>query len=335
VYQYLRLPSPNVNNIGGEIYFNPDNLSLGMGTGVGLPTPIGPDQVIHYISIPKWKDVTKTLFKFKNVTMLMGDPGAPAYCLDMINSKPNVKMLKSIGPDKMTRVKDSGIMGNRLVAEMIALKFNMAASQFGHTPAGGFRDLVYVGAGGPTGYFQGQTVGAIADSGDRALACDGGLPIGWSDTDIADLLTTLNGEFAGEWDTVSWGGIKTIATGVKAVALSDILASSGPTMAPVTPVDYSPLYEVPAAFSLSQNYPNPFNPATTIEFSIPEDAVVTLKVYNMLGQVVATLADREEFSSGENWVELDGANLATGVYYYRIVVNDGQFQDLRKMVLMK
>jgi hypothetical protein len=93
--------------------------------------------------------------------------------------------------------------------------------------------------------------------------------------------------------------------------------------------------QVPTEFALSQNYPNPFNPTTTIEFSIPEDAVVTLKVYNMLGQVVATLADREEFSSGENWVELDGANLATGVYYYRIVVNDGQFQDLRKMVLMK
>jgi hypothetical protein len=95
------------------------------------------------------------------------------------------------------------------------------------------------------------------------------------------------------------------------------------------------MYDVPAAFSLSQNYPNPFNPTTTIEFSIPEDAFLTLKVYNMLGQVVATLAEREEFSAGENWVELDGANLSTGVYYYRIEVNDGQFQDVRKMVLMK
>jgi hypothetical protein len=92
---------------------------------------------------------------------------------------------------------------------------------------------------------------------------------------------------------------------------------------------------VPKVFGLSQNYPNPFNPTTTIEFTIPEDAIVTLRVYNMLGQVVATLADREEFSAGENWVELDGAALATGVYYYRILVNDGQFQEVRKMVLMK
>jgi hypothetical protein len=117
--------------------------------------------------------------------------------------------------------------------------------------------------------------------------------------------------------------------------LSSIFTGTGASNAPVAPVDYSELYNTPETFSLSQNYPNPFNPTTTIEFSIPEDAVVTLKVYNMLGQVVATLADREEFSSGENWVELDASNLATGVYYYRIMVNDGQFQDLRKMVLMK
>ena len=103
----------------------------------------------------------------------------------------------------------------------------------------------------------------------------------------------------------------------------------------VAPGDYSSLYEVPKTFSLSQNYPNPFNPTTTIEFSIPEDAIVTLRVYNMLGQVVATLADREEFSAGENWVELDGATLATGVYYYQINVNDGQFQSVQKMILMK
>jgi hypothetical protein len=103
----------------------------------------------------------------------------------------------------------------------------------------------------------------------------------------------------------------------------------------VTPGDYSTLYEVPAVFSLSQNYPNPFNPTTTIEFSIPEDAIVTLRVYNMLGQVVATLADREEFSSGENWVEFDAAKMSTGVYYYQINVNDGQYQSVQKMVLMK
>ena len=52
-------------------------------------------------------------------------------------------------------------------------------------------------------------------------------------------------------------------------------------------------------------------------------------------QTVATLADRVEFGAGENEVDLDGAKLATGVYYYRIDVNDGQYQSVRKMVLLK
>jgi hypothetical protein len=196
---------------------------------------------------------------------------------------------------------------------------------------------VYVG---PETSWVGQTVDAIADSADKALACFGGLPTlptnSWTYVRLADFLETLNMEFSGEFDTASWGGTNTVATGIKAVALSSIFESSGPANAPVvTPGDYSSLYEVPKVFGLSQNYPNPFNPTTTIEFTIPEDAIVTLRVYNMLGQVVATLADREEFSAGENWVELDGAKLATGVYYYQINVNDGQFQSVQKMVLMK
>jgi hypothetical protein len=322
------------------MYLNPGNLGIGMGPGVGLAGQIGVNAkgkpIIHHVSIPKWKDVSKTLYKFKNVDILMGglngDTLVPAHCLDTINSKANIKMLKSIGPDKYIFHKGDAAKGNRLLAEMLALKFNMAASEFGHTPAGGFRDLEYVNPGHP---FHGRTVDDIAKTGDSVLACFGGLPAGWTHSAMANFLATLNAEFSGDWDTVSWSGIKTVATGIKPLLLSTIFTSSGPSNAPVAPVDYSSLYDVPETFSLSQNYPNPFNPTTTIEFSIPEDAVVTLKVYNMLGQVVATLADREEFSSGENWVELDAANLASGVYFYRIVVNDGQFQDLRKMVLMK
>jgi len=347
VYEYLRLPAPNVNNIGNEVYLNPGNLSIGIGTGVGLPAKIGQNaklkDIIHHISLPKWKDVSKTLYKFKNVDILMGDPLAPAFCLDTINSKENIKMLKSIGPDKMRRVKDVGTPGNRLIAELIALKFNMGISEFEHTPATGFRDLVYKGTAGPTNYFQGRSVDNIADHADYALACyDGpapdtsGLPVGWTATDMADFLTTLNAEFSGDFDTVSWSGIKTVATGIKPVVLSTIFTNSGPSNAPVsTPVDYSSLYNVPSTFALSQNYPNPFNPTTTIEFSIPEDAAVTLRVFNMLGQVVATLADHEEFGSGENSIDFDATKLSSGVYFYRIDVNDGQFKDIHKMVLMK
>jgi hypothetical protein len=318
------------------VYQNPGNISIGMGQGVGLPSQIGIDgkgkPIIHYISYPKYSDVTKTLYKFKNVAILQN---SFAKCLDTINSKPNIKALKSIGPDKTIYHKGDTQMGNKLIGELTALKFNMAISEFGNTPSTGFRNLVYSGA--DTNYlaFVGKTVDVIADSADKALACYGGLPLGWSYDDMADFLATLNAEFSGPFDTASWSGVKTVASGIKAVAMSGIFTASGANLAPAAPADYSSAYQVPETFSLSQNYPNPFNPTTTIEFSIPTDAMVTLKVYDMLGREVATLADREEFSAGQNWVELDGAKLSTGVYYYRIVVNDGQFQDVRKMVLMK
>lgn len=88
----------------------------------------------------------------------------------------------------------------------------------------------------------------------------------------------------------------------------------------------------PVAYKLMQNYPNPFNPATRIRFTIPERAHVTLKVYNILGQEVATLLN-EELSAG-NYVSLFEANtLSSGVYFYKLQA--GSFSQVKKMLLMK
>jgi hypothetical protein len=92
---------------------------------------------------------------------------------------------------------------------------------------------------------------------------------------------------------------------------------------------------LPEKFAVNQNYPNPFNPSTTIKFNLPQDAFVTVKVFNILGQEVATLANHEQFSEGSNEIEFNAANFASGVYFYHVVVNDGQFQEVKKMVLMK
>lgn len=89
---------------------------------------------------------------------------------------------------------------------------------------------------------------------------------------------------------------------------------------------------IPADFQLVQNYPNPFNPGTTITFSISKPGYVTLKVYNIAGQEVATLLDR--FSSPETYkVRFDGSGFASGVYMYRLTVGDNSIT--RKMVLLK
>jgi hypothetical protein len=93
-------------------------------------------------------------------------------------------------------------------------------------------------------------------------------------------------------------------------------------------------------FQLDNNYPNPFNPTTTIKFNLPEDALVTARVFNTLGQEVATLADRQQLNAGINELEFDGTKLTSGVYFYRIVVeNFGRnkilFSSVKKMVLIK
>jgi hypothetical protein len=89
---------------------------------------------------------------------------------------------------------------------------------------------------------------------------------------------------------------------------------------------------VPMQFALHQNYPNPFNPSTEIRFDLPQTAPVTLAIYNLLGQKVATVLD-QRMEAGSHQVLFDASGLASGVYFYRI--NAGQFTDMKKMVLIK
>jgi hypothetical protein len=97
------------------------------------------------------------------------------------------------------------------------------------------------------------------------------------------------------------------------------------------------LVEVPTEFALSQNYPNPFNPTTTIKYALKENAQVTLKIYNMLGQEVRTLINARQ-EAGYKQVVWDGLNnfgspVASGVYIYQI--HAGSFVKAHKMILMK
>jgi hypothetical protein len=89
---------------------------------------------------------------------------------------------------------------------------------------------------------------------------------------------------------------------------------------------------VATTFSLSQNYPNPFNPSTQIDFSLPQQSTVELKVFNLLGQEVATLI-HGSLSAGLHVVNFDAHNLASGLYIYRITA--GNFTSVKKMMLLK
>ncbi len=89
---------------------------------------------------------------------------------------------------------------------------------------------------------------------------------------------------------------------------------------------------VPEEYGLKQNYPNPFNPTTNINFSIPEQQFVKLKVYNVIGQEVATLAN-EVMNQGNYSLTFDARNLSSGVYFYKL--ETGKFNEVKKMILAK
>jgi hypothetical protein len=85
-------------------------------------------------------------------------------------------------------------------------------------------------------------------------------------------------------------------------------------------------------FNLGQNYPNPFNPTTTIEYSIEKDADVQMEIYNELGQLMKTFREGNKKSGSYN-LKLDGTNLASGTYFYRLIVNG--LPETKKMIMVK
>ena len=90
--------------------------------------------------------------------------------------------------------------------------------------------------------------------------------------------------------------------------------------------------DIPTVFDLKQNFPNPFNPSTNIQFDIPKDVFVSIKVYDMLGREVAELVNEVKYG-GRYIVGFNGSNLASGIYYYKIKA--GNFEQTRRMVLIK
>ena len=90
--------------------------------------------------------------------------------------------------------------------------------------------------------------------------------------------------------------------------------------------------KAPLTFELGQNYPNPFNPTTSIQYQLPHESFVHLSIYNMLGKEVRTLVNETE-EPGYKSVELDGSNLTSGMYFYRITA--GNFTEVKKMILIK
>ena len=136
------------------------------------------------------------------------------------------------------------------------------------------------------------------------------------------------------WNNVQYHGTVTFLEGNK-LSLSTMNTITG---IDTNTIDYQPKnvfvknHLLPEKYALAQNYPNPFNPVTTIEFSLPVAAHVTIKVYDLLGNQVALLTD-ELKSAGRHSVVFNGVDLASGVYIYQL--NNGQEILSKKMMLIK
>ncbi|MDD5607662.1 MAG: 5'-nucleotidase C-terminal domain-containing protein [Ignavibacterium sp.] len=89
---------------------------------------------------------------------------------------------------------------------------------------------------------------------------------------------------------------------------------------------------IPGEFRLEQNYPNPFNPSTTINYDLPKQSSVTLKIYNVTGEEVATLVNQDQ-EAGRYRIRWEASQLASGIYFYQLIA--GGFVETKKMVLMR
>jgi hypothetical protein len=168
------------------------------------------------------------------------------------------------------------------------------------------------------------------------------MPVAWNGLDPETLYTKIrmiNGAFTGPIDTLSFArGLH--LTAVRALDEVPFLRlDSSVIKMEIIPVWAEDALE-PEQFHLEQNFPNPFNPTTTIEFYLVEPSFVTLKLYNTLGQEVATLLNREELEDGWQETELEAGyyNLSSGVYYYRLTaetITDEDNPNGQKVVLTK
>jgi hypothetical protein len=90
--------------------------------------------------------------------------------------------------------------------------------------------------------------------------------------------------------------------------------------------------DAPTQFTLHQNYPNPFNPSTTIEYQIPKQSLVAMKIFDLLGRQVATLVNEKQ-GAGTYSVQWNATGFSSGVYFYRLEANERK--EIKKLILMK
>ena len=147
---------------------------------------------------------------------------------------------------------------------------------------------------------------------------------------------------ASDWQSLGFVPGHGTSTEPISYSFEDRLQTAGTYSYRLKQIDFDGSYEysneiyvtlsIPAEFKLAQNYPNPFNPSTTIEFSIPNNALVTLKVYNPIGEEVAVLVNGE-LPAGSHSIKFNASGLASGIYIVKMTA--GSYSNVIKMNLLR
>jgi hypothetical protein len=283
----------------------------------------------------------KSLIEGRDNRMHIGDASCLATYTD---GRPIKRQIKYLTPTKGQ---------NKLFAEAIALQANIKASDHGILPPG-FGNLIFdEGIGGPLDDMTIRTIASEIDAymssyQDTAVNPVCSMPLAWTGLDPESLyikIRMINGAFSGPIDTMSFARRLRLTAVRELEDVSFLRLDSAAIPMAIVPIWAEQSIE-PEKFRLEQNFPNPFNPSTIIEFYLTEASFVTLKLYNTLGQEVATILDREELEDGWQETELEAGyhNLSSGVYYYRMTAETitdednptGHTQVLtKKMVFIK
>ncbi len=146
-----------------------------------------------------------------------------------------------------------------------------------------------------------------------------------------------------EWSKIAFVDGKGTTTEISSYSYTDKNLEQGNYSYRIKQIDFNGTYKyynlnetitltLPSAYSLSQNYPNPFNPLTTIQYQVAEKQLVTLKIYDVIGNEIAILVNEVQ-DSGLHSAEFNAEKLSSGVYYYTLKA--GSFTSTKKMILIK
>ncbi|MDI6767701.1 MAG: T9SS type A sorting domain-containing protein [Bacteroidota bacterium] len=327
------LAMPNYANLRDEIY-----LQNGFGTNglvIGIPK-IDSAKRYGWVRLRKSRDLQQSLVDRSGY-----HTKTPRGFDKFYNGAPLVKEKTKLPPSKHN---------NRLFGNLVALKFGITASALGKTPRG-LGELIY--DDGTVNPFNGKMVKQIALYADTLLmGYYQGLVHKFADSTVFKNLDStiqkINNAFIGPIDTVSYAVNLVLAGTNRLIDVPFLHANPDVLPEMINPFNVeADILDVPKEYILYQNYPNPFNPTTTFLFDLPQQSIVTLTVYNILGQAVAKSLDKEELEEGTHEIEFDAQQFASGVYFYRIeaesipedidgnAVEGQRFVSVKKMLLVK